>query len=458
MPNFKVIVSKWTQKFTFIRNNSDETSLKEDLHSEWFSILSIEKMDDIVVSWNKYYFEIIKDWQTKPWTISSNDIFKAFLKIKYQLWYNLKYIYQDENTSLEEKEKIIHDLEEQYEIYQKANSKEIIKEQVLEKEKVRKVEEESTDTFQMKKELEETYKVIDRVLAKIKFFIDLENSEFINFEKRAKLKEIYNELIKVKSSTNIFKLRQIWELWLVKIWEIEMSIIETKKNDEVKNLLKETNKLLKQVWSKKAFIEKEKDLWYIFSNFFTKIKENIELDRELNKRQELDKKSTNYLKTKSLILKYSQKLKEINKEMLKNFLIFLVPTKQNIEKKEYLVLKKKVIRQNLSLLEAKLSWSFFSYVKIVKWYNYFVWKIIEFFDMLKLPMFFIIVFYTVLFLFFNLLSSIWVFYLDMNFRWLFYFILVLFFYIFINFSKWLFSLIFSVVFFSFIFIFWVINF
>lgn len=144
--------------------------------------------------------------------------------------------------------------------------------------------------------------------------------------------------------------------------------------------------------------------------------------------------------------------------MLKNFLIFIIPTKQNIEKKEYLVLKKKVIKQNLSLLEAKLSWNFFSYVKIVKWYNYFVWRIIEFFDMLKLPMFFIIVFYTLLFLFFNLLNSLWIFPLDMNFRWLFYFILVLFFYILINFSKWLLSLIFSVVFFSFIFIFWVINF
>jgi hypothetical protein len=61
----------------------------------------------------------------------------------------------------------------------------------------------------MKKELEETYKIIDRVLAKLKFFINLNDNNYINFEKREKLNQIYIEIIKLKTSTNIFKLRQI---------------------------------------------------------------------------------------------------------------------------------------------------------------------------------------------------------------------------------------------------------
>jgi hypothetical protein len=61
----------------------------------------------------------------------------------------------------------------------------------------------------MKKELEETYKIIDRVLIKMDFFIKLENNEYLNFEKKEKLKQIHQEIIKLKTSTNIFKLRQI---------------------------------------------------------------------------------------------------------------------------------------------------------------------------------------------------------------------------------------------------------
>jgi hypothetical protein len=61
----------------------------------------------------------------------------------------------------------------------------------------------------MKKELEETYKIIERVLVKLKFFINLKDTSYIDFEKREKLNQIYTEIIKLKTSTNIFKLRQI---------------------------------------------------------------------------------------------------------------------------------------------------------------------------------------------------------------------------------------------------------
>jgi hypothetical protein len=40
--------------------------------------------------------------------------------------------------------------------------------------------------------------------------------------------------------------------------------------------------------------------------------------------------------------------------MAKNFLIFLIPTKSNIEKKNFYAIKKKVIKQNISILKAKL--------------------------------------------------------------------------------------------------------
>ena len=35
------------------------------------------RIENVDVSWNKFYFDFLKDWVLKTWTISSNDIFKA---------------------------------------------------------------------------------------------------------------------------------------------------------------------------------------------------------------------------------------------------------------------------------------------------------------------------------------------------------------------------------------------
>jgi len=67
-----------------------------------------------------------------------------------------------------------------------------------------------------------------------------------------------------------------------------------------------------------------------------------------------------------LIEKYEEKLKEINKEIINNFVIYLIPTEKNKEQKINYFLRKKVIKQNLMILKAKLTGKTFSYTKIVK--------------------------------------------------------------------------------------------
>jgi len=61
----------------------------------------------------------------------------------------------------------------------------------------------------MKKELDAVYKIIDRVLIKIKYFLEMNESLYFTFEKKELLKQVYNEVIKLKTSTNIPKLKQI---------------------------------------------------------------------------------------------------------------------------------------------------------------------------------------------------------------------------------------------------------
>lgn len=460
MKNFKVEVSKWTEKYDIIKKAESESLLREELHKNWFSILSITQIDDINVSWTKYIFEILeKNWNIKIWTIISNDIFKAYLKIKYELWYNLKYIYYEKNTTLEEKEKIIKKLEIHYKIYLDTNKKELDKKQAELDNKAGIIKDDSIDSFEMKKELDFVYKIIDKVLFKLKNLIEINNNEFIDFNKKELLKNIYNEIIKLKNSTNIYKLKQIWELALNKIWEIELKILENKKNEEYKNLLKETNKLLRQVWSKKSFIEKEKDLKFIFNNIFEKIIWFFNSFKEVKKEKtKIDTTSTMFLKNKYLLNKYEDLLKQLKQEKIKNFSIYLLPTKENIEKKTDFLIREKVIKQNLIILKWRISWNIFSYTKLIKWYNYFIEKLLFFLNFFKNPFLFILFIYSFIFLIINLINFYWISKIEVNFSWMFYFIYFIIILILIELSKWVFSLILNIVIFIFLFIFWVINF
>lgn len=456
MKKFKVEISKWLNKYNLIRKQESEMLLREELHKEGFSILSIIEVVDVKISKNNFLFEINKNWLIQKWTIVSNDIFKAYLKIKDELKYDLVYIYNDENTTLEEKQKIIHEIKEQYRIYLTTNKKDINKKEILE-EKQKSIEE-NIDNFQMKKELDETYKIIDKVLVKINYFLNQENDEYLTFEKKEKLKEIYYVVIRLKSSTNISKLRQVWELALTKIWELEIQILENKKSQEYESLVLETNKLLREVWSKKTFIQKEKDVGYILTNFVKNIKDVFEVWKTKETKIEIDTKSGSYLKTKILIEKYEEKLKEINKEIIKNFIIYIIPNQKNEEQKTNYFLRKKVIKQNLMIFKAKLTGKSFSYTKIVKWYDYFLGKFINLLQFFTLPIFIIILIYSFVFLLLNLLNYFKLFELNLNFNWVFYFIHIYLAFILLSKIKWFLSLSFSVVIFSFFIIFGVINF
>lgn len=458
MKNFKVEVSKWLEKYNLIKKAESEVILREELHKEGFAVLSVVLMDDFEISWNKFFFEINQNWNLKTWTILSNDIFKAYLKIKDELKYDLVYIYQNKDTSLEEKQKIIYELKEQYRIYLQTNKKELEKKQIEEKQKIKEIVEENTSSFQMKKELDETYKIIDKVLLKIKYFLTWESKEYLDFEKKQKLTDINNLIIKLKSSTNIQKLRQVWEIALTKVWEIELEILENKKTQEAELLLSETNKLLRQIWSKTSFIQKEKDLKYIFLNFLNDFKWLFDFLAKKKPKFEIDKKSLNYLKTKVLIEKYEKRLKELNKEILKNIFIYIIPTEKNQEKKINYFFRKKVIKQNLIILKSRLTWKTFSYTKIIKWYNYFIDKFLWILKFFIQPIFIVIFIYSFLFLILNLIWYLEIYDLTINFNGMFYFIYLYLAFILMSKIKGIFSLSFWFVIFSFLFIFWVINF
>lgn len=465
MHKYKITASKSQKKYQFVLSAENEKLAKNRVHKDGYSILSVELYDENSISRNTFIFEAEKKWEIKKWKVVWDDIFKIYLKLKDWLWYKVNMLYLENEITKDDKYKlnIIKDLEEQYLYFNWLN-----KDKPKEEDKNKKIDknEINVDNFYLKKQLEETYKLVDFVLLKLKKL--LENSNYnLEDSKKEKLKNLYNTLIKIKSSTNILKLREVWEAVLIKIWEIELNYIEWHKEIEWKKFLSETNLLLKQIWSEKKFIEEDKDIKKQFEKFlwfFIEIYEDFKKEKKEKREKNnsrMDKRSHDYLKTLILFNKYKQKLRQNNIEVLKNVFLFILPWSSNSPKKIDLIVRRRVIKQNIFLFKAKLEWSVFSYTKVIKGFDYFLDKILEFFNYIKEYLFFVVLVYCLLFLVFLNLSYYEFFVIfkwTLNYNWIFYFILFLFIYFSIYFSRWLYSLIFNFVILFFITILWVINF
>ncbi len=370
--NFKFIVSKNQKRYDLILQANSEIEARDRLHNEGYSILTVEEIDNLDILWNKFIFKVAKNWEKKNGVIYWDDIFKVYFKLKKEFEYDVISLFsnQDKDKTDEEKEEILKKIEEEFFFYTNKNDK---KEKILKKieeNKEFKKEKILESDFYLKKELEEIYKSIDFVLKKLYFII---NEPIFDIPKEQKEKLIFllNNLKSIKNSKNISKLKEITELALIKIGKIELEHLEKTKDEKMLLLLKETNNLLKDVWSKTQIIEKNKDIVYIIKNNY-KIVKDFFIDIKKEEKIWLDKETHSYIKTLVLLKKYEEKKQEVNKEYNKYLFSFKFLFWNNKEKKESLQLKKLVIKQNISILKAKIKWRIFSYTKIIKWY-----KIIE---------------------------------------------------------------------------------
>ena len=245
-------------------------------------------------------------------------------------------------------------------------------------------------------------------------------------------------------------MKEIWEVALQKIWKIELSQLEDTKDEQNRELLKETNKLLKELGSKDRFIEKDRDLWYQFKQFIDYLKTFLEKKEEENKEnvEVIDKESHTYNRTKVILSKYEEKLVENNIFILKNLFKIL----SDSDLRELTFLKRSILKQNIFLLKSRLKWKVVSYVLISKWIFGFFWFFTQTLEFLRKNLFYIMFIYSLIFLFsfsFNL---------EINFNWLLFFIYLSFIYILLSLSKNLFFLVLEFALFWFIVILWVINF
>lgn len=456
MPNYKLAVSKEGSKYSIIFKADNEIAARSRVHKEWYSILGIEEILDNHEIWNTFVFEWYKNWEFKHWKIVWNDIFKSYVKLRRNLEYDVKLIYSedDKNISQEKKDNIIRELKEEYELFYKDSKRDRVDElREKNQSKNKKEENNKLENFYLKKELWEVTNLLEIVLKKLESIILWTYLPDINNETKFKLREIFNEIIKLKKSTNISKLREIWELALLKIWKLELQELEKTKNIENRNLLKQTNKLLKKLWSKDQFIEKDRDIVYQLNNLLNNINTKIKNSKKEKKETFIDKESHSYIKNRLYLVKYKERLRENTIFIIKNFYKFFY----DIELREETFLRRVVIKQNIILFKARDKWIWFSYTFVKKWIKTILNWVMNFISNVKNYIFYVILFYLLIFLFFINYSSF--FNLNSyNYDWMFYFIIILFLYVILSISKNIIILMINFVFLFFIIIFGVINF
>ncbi len=469
MSKYKVTASKDQKKYSFILNASTIIEAKNKVHEQWYSILDVEEIDESKLIWKRIVFKAIKDWKIKSWKVVWNDLFKIYLKLKDWLWYDIKELYyeNDLNISQKEKEKLIFKLIEQYNLYHELNSK---KKKIKSKSESFKDKQENnwktnTESFYLKKELEQNYKLLNFVLEKLRKLLENNNIEKLDFWKIQKLKKIYNSLVLLKTSTNISKIKSVSEAALLKIWEIELYLIEEKKDLSSEKLLKETNFLLKKLWSKEQFIPRDKNINFIIQKNIDFVKTGIINYFKLfkKKKKNIDKKSSSFLSTMVSIRFYEKKLKQNNIKILKNFYVFIFPFFKFKEQRDKISIERRLINSNLILLKSKIDKKNFSYTKLKKGYTWFVDKILLFFKNIRLYLFLVIFFYSLLFLIILLFSyynifNFWYLIESINYRGIFYFIVFLIIYFAMYFSRWIYSLIINFILVFVLLLFWIINF
>lgn len=460
MSKFKVSVSKDQKKYSIILEAWTEEQAKNKVHSEWYSILWIHLLDEKKIEWHKFFFQARdKKWVIKKWKIVAKDPFKVFVKLKEWLWYSVELLFSedDKDISLENKKKYIINLESQYTLFKTHNKwNKTDKEKKKEEEKLQN----NLDNFYLKKELEDTHKLIEFVLLKLKNIIDKSKDSDITDEEKRKLEKLHIWIISVKKTTNIKKLREIWEKALLKIWEIELRVLHKYKDNSGKKLLDETNSLLKQVGSKKSFSQ-ESELAEWIKDFFNDSLDDLKstfLTQKVEKGW-IDKGSTSYWKTELLIEKYWEKQSQNTTNILKKsylFFFFFSPDKK--EKLDDLLVRRRVILQNLLILKAKKTGKIKSYTALKKWYQSGVDYIIGTLKEVNKYLFMLIILFSIIFSVYIISFNMGILSLEINIRAIFYFIYVIIFSLLLYAVRWLLTLSMSVVFFIFLFILWVVNF
>ena len=364
---FRAICSKWNQKLTLTLSASNIEEARTILHGQWYSIMEIQESvvweikKDSDSNDNFFFFDAIINGQTKSWKIQSIDVFKAYTKLVDDLGYNILYIYTTEGMNETQKKVITAKVKDGYIMYKESMGIDMKNKRVQTEKEVDMAE----ISPQVLREIASYNGIIDSTIEKIQNLF-LKYHKTITPEKKQELENIEATLAQTKWLSNLGRMKNIVENALNVIGKVESELIKWGSDNEKEKLIQETNSLLKQIWSSNRIVSdttKSVDIGKSISWFFDSFQK-----KDVSQSEQKKKVDTN-----SFI--FYKNLRELNiyKENLNKIVIDIIKAIFTLQFSQIkrLRLKKKLLEQDIQIIDNRIHNKNISYTKIVKGTQYY---------------------------------------------------------------------------------------
>ena len=237
MQKYYIIATKSQKKYKLIMSAESIKEVQEKIHNEGYSILKIEEFNEFLwekSNLNRFIFYGEKWWIKKRGVIAWEDILKLYIKLKDELWYDIDGIYPENDPLYDDKEeirKLTDNVSNLYALQKKKNSYSVKgqKKQINNNDINYWSVKSTSEDFYLKKQLESVHNLLDVIIWKLETLFNEREKFSIDDEMYSKLQNIYEKIITIKKSSNLSKLKQIGEVALIKIGEIELRWIHIKK-------------------------------------------------------------------------------------------------------------------------------------------------------------------------------------------------------------------------------------
>lgn len=360
---FQAICSKWNQKLTLSLTANSIEEARSILHGQGYSIMEIKEFSTTQTGGNFFYFDVLVNNQLKSGKIQSDDIFKSYKKLIEDLKYNVVYIYTNEWMPEDQKKMITAKVRDSYRLYKQSMGEDIdnVKIETQDEKDIQEI------SPQILKEIERYVLIIDSTIEKIQNLF-LKYHSIVTPERKIQLEQLVQALLQAKGSSNLGKIRTITEQALTTVWWVEVELAKAGMNSDKKRLLEETNALLKQIGSEERVEILQPgsiDVGKSITSFFTKVAKTTNEPKK-SEAKKVDTNSFIYYKNQRELNLYKENLNKNDIQIMKAILTF------QFSKLKRLKLKKKLLSQNIQIIDNRINNKNISYTKIVHGFEYYM--------------------------------------------------------------------------------------
>ncbi len=398
---FQATCSKWSKKLTLTLNAENIDAARDALHWQGYSIVEIHE----ITTWetnsgNFFYFDAKVNGILQSGKIQSTDIFKSYKKLTEDLKYDVIYIYTNEWMPEESKKLITAKVKDWYRLYRESRGDDVDMENEL-KWRTQDQQDMQEISWEVLKQIAKYGTVIDSSIEKIQNLF-LKYHQTITPVQKSQLEALENSLVQTKWTKNIWKMSTTVENWLRTIWEIELSLLKVGMTEEKKQFLEETNALLKQVGSRERIEskeQKESSIEFKINNFFKKSPKTE--SQIVEKKEQKDVHSFIYYKNKRELAIYSKKLSATELDIIKNIVTF------QFLKVKKLLLRRKLISQNIEIIDNRINNRVISYTKMVHGVEYYIDNLFGAIKVVVNILTYTLFLYTISYIILDILNSTW---------------------------------------------------